>query len=69
MHKMIEELRGKGLIKSTISYDESPKKIDYLRQVRDRYNFSTVDYDKQVDANEQWVQNKAIKAEIDAKNK
>lgn len=57
------------MIKSTIIHEYNPKKIDYLRQVRDRYNFSTVDYSTQVEANEQWVKNKAIKSEIDAKNK
>lgn len=31
---MIEELRAKGLVKSTISQEEAPKKRDYLKEVR-----------------------------------
>lgn len=49
--------------------EEAPKRKDYLREVRERYNFSTIDYSSQVDANEQWVANKALKCEIDARNK
>ena len=58
---MIEELRAKGLLKSKVTIEESPKKRDYLKEMRDRYNFSTIDYSSQVDGNEQWVQNKAAK--------
>ena len=69
MHKMIDEFRNKGLIKTAINTQELPKKKNYLREVREKYNFSTIDYSSQVDANEQWVQNKALKCEIDARNK
>lgn len=69
MHKMIDELRSKGLIKATVDTEELPKKKDYLREVRERYNFSTIDYSSQVDANQLWVKNKAIKCEVDARNK
>lgn len=48
---MIDELRSKGLIRATVDTEELPKKKDYLREVRERYNFSTIDYSSQVDAN------------------
>lgn len=51
MHKMIDELRAKGLLKSKVTIEESPKKRDYLKEMRDRYNFSTIDYSSQVDGN------------------
>jgi hypothetical protein len=31
---MVEDLRAKGLIKSTISQETAPKKRDYLKEVR-----------------------------------
>ena len=34
MHKMIEDLRSKGLLQSKVRVDEGEKKKDYMKEVR-----------------------------------
>ena len=69
MHKMIDEMRAKGLLQSRVEIKEGEKKKDYMKEVRDKYNFSTIDYSSQVDKNAEWVHNVALKREDDARKK
>lgn len=66
---MIDQFRSKGLIKSQVEEEKKPKTKDYLREVRDRYNFSTLDYSSQVGTNSLWVESKAQKLENNARIK
>lgn len=45
---MIAELKAKGLIKPTEKEEIKPRTKNYLQEVRDKYNFSTLDYSSQV---------------------
>ena len=69
MHKMIDEMRAKGLLQSRVEIKEGEKKKDYMKEVRDKYNFSTIDYSSQVGKNAEWVHNVALKREDDARKK
>ena len=40
-----------------------------MKEVRDKYNFSTIDYSSQVDKNAEWVHGVALKREEDARKK
>jgi hypothetical protein len=40
-----------------------------LKERRDRYNFSTIDFESQVNKNTDWVHNTALKKEEDARKK
>ena len=69
MHKMIDELRKKGKLKNKVTVEEGEKKIDYLKERRDRYNFSTIDFESQVNKNPDWVHTTALKKEEDARKR
>lgn len=37
-----------------------------MKEVREKYNFSTIDYSSQAESNSLWLENKAFKLEKDA---
>jgi len=49
---MMAELKAKGLVKLNSPLPEVVKKKNYLQEVREKYNFSTIDYTTQVNSNE-----------------
>ena len=59
-------MKDKGLLKSPDNKPQPEKGKDYMKEVREKYNFSTIDYSSQAESNSLWLENRAFKLEKDA---